>query len=141
MELVSDVSCVESRFSLFGDSVSGSARYVLGLDQTYIRIEIVLDALDRLLGDEAHVEARFHPFGDSATLGARLVHCLCQTYRRLGNSFKSTRWNYLVTWVMWNLVSICFETLLAFVQDWCTVCVERIIGSKKVLEALDETAR
>jgi hypothetical protein len=134
MELVSDGSCVESRFSLFGDSVSGSARYVLGLDQTYIRIEIVLDALDRLLGDEAHVEA-------SATLGARLMHCLCQTYRRLGNSFKSTRWNYLVTWVMWNLVSICFETLLAFVQDWCTVCVERIIGSKIVLEALGETAR
>jgi hypothetical protein len=46
-------------------------------------IEIVLEALDRLLGDEAQVKALFCPFGDSATLGARLVHGLCRTYRRL----------------------------------------------------------
>jgi hypothetical protein len=64
---------------------------VHGLDQTYIRIEIVLDALDRLLGDEAHVEAQFRLFGDSATLGARLVHDLCRTYRRLRNSIGGTR--------------------------------------------------
>jgi hypothetical protein len=106
-----------------------------------IGIEIILDALDRLLGDKAQVEARYRLFGDSATLGARLVHGLCRTYRRLGNSIGGTRWNSLVTWVMWNLVSICFETLLAFVQDWCTVCVERTVGSEIVLEALDETAR
>jgi hypothetical protein len=88
-----------------------------------IGIEIVLEALDRLLGDEAQVEAQFCPFGDSATLGARLVHGLCQTYYRLRNSIGGTRWYSLVTWVMWNLVSICFETVLASVQDWCTVCV------------------
>jgi hypothetical protein len=33
-----------------------------------IGIEIVLDALDRLVGDEAQVEARFRPFGDSKLL-------------------------------------------------------------------------
>jgi hypothetical protein len=33
-----------------------------------IGIEIVLDALDGLLGDEAQVEARFGPFGDSELL-------------------------------------------------------------------------
>jgi hypothetical protein len=51
-----------------------------------IGIEIVLEALDRLLGDEAQVEAWFRPFRDSATLGARLVHGLSRTYRRLRNS-------------------------------------------------------
>jgi hypothetical protein len=60
-----------------------------------------------LLGDEAQVEARFGPFGDSATLDARLVHDLHQTYRWLGNSIGGTRWNSLLTWVLWNLVSIC----------------------------------
>jgi hypothetical protein len=58
-----------------------------------IGIEIVLDALDSLLGDEVQVEARFRPFGDSATLGARLVHGLCRMYRRLRNRVGGTRWN------------------------------------------------
>jgi hypothetical protein len=35
---------------------------------------------------------------------------------------------------MWNLVSICFETVLASVQDRCSVCVKRTIGSLIVLE-------
>jgi hypothetical protein len=86
-----------------------------------IGIEIILEALDRLLGDEAQLEARFHPFGDCATLGARLVHGLCRTFRRLRNSVGGTRWNSFVTWVMWNLVSICFETVLASVHDCFTV--------------------
>jgi hypothetical protein len=82
-----------------------------------------------LLGDEAQVEARFGPFGDSATLDARLVRGLRSTYRRLGNSIGGIRWNPLVMWVMWNLVSICFETVLASVQDRCSVCVKHTIGS------------
>jgi hypothetical protein len=65
-----------------------------------------------LLGDKAQVDAGFGPFGHSATLDARLEHGLRQTYRRLGNSIGGTRWNSKVTWVMWNLVSICFETML-----------------------------
>jgi hypothetical protein len=38
-------------------------------------------------------------------------------------------------WVMWNLVSICFMILLASVQDRCSVCVKRTIGSLMVLDA------
>jgi hypothetical protein len=83
----------------------------------------------RLLGDEAQVEARFGPFGDSATLGARLVHGLRRTHRRLRNSIGGTRWNSKLMWVMWNLVSICFETVLASGQDRCSICVKRTIGS------------
>jgi hypothetical protein len=82
-----------------------------------------------LLGDEAKVEARFSPFGDSATLDARLVLGLRRTYRRLRYSVGGTRWNSYVMWVMWNLVSICLETVLALVQDRCSVCVKRTIGT------------
>jgi hypothetical protein len=81
-----------------------------------------------LLGDEAQVEAQFGPFGNSATLYARLVHGLCRTYRWLKNSIGDTRWNSKVRWVMWNLVLICFETVLASVQDRCSVCVKHTIG-------------
>jgi hypothetical protein len=90
MELLSDVGRVESRFSPFGDMlVSVQDRCMVCTEHT-VGIEIVLDALDRLLGDEAQVEARYRLFGDSATLGARLVHGRCRTYRRLGNSIGGT---------------------------------------------------
>jgi hypothetical protein len=46
MELLGDMGHVESRFSLFGDSVSVSARYVHGLCQRTIDLEIVLDTRD-----------------------------------------------------------------------------------------------
>jgi hypothetical protein len=82
-----------------------------------------------LVSDVGRVESRFNPFGDSATLEARLVHGLCQTYHRLENSTGGTRWNSKVMWVLWNLVSICFETVLASVHDRCSVCVKRTIGS------------
>jgi hypothetical protein len=82
-----------------------------------------------LLGDEAHVEARFTPFGDSATLDARLVHGLRQTYCRLKNSIGGNRWNSYLTWVLWNLISIYVEIVLASVQDRYSVCVKRTIGS------------
>jgi hypothetical protein len=58
-----------------------------------IGIEIVLDALDGLVGDEAQVEGRFGLFGDSATFDARLVHSFRRTYCRLGNSIGGARWN------------------------------------------------
>jgi hypothetical protein len=58
-----------------------------------IGIEIVLDALDGLVGDEAQVEGQFGLFGDSATLDVRLVHGFCQTYCRLQNSIGGARWN------------------------------------------------
>ena len=43
--------------------------------------------------------------------------------------------------VMWNLVSIRLEIVLVLVQDRCTVCVRRTIGSKIVLDAPDGTRR
>jgi hypothetical protein len=43
--------------------------------------------------------------------------------------------------VMWNLVLIYFETVLASVQDRCKVCIERTIGIEIVLDTLDGTPR
>jgi hypothetical protein len=70
-----------------------------------------------LLGDEAQGEARFSLFGDSANLDARLVHALRRTYYMLRNHFGRTQSNSLVMWVMWNLLSVCLETMLVLVQD------------------------
>jgi hypothetical protein len=42
-------------------------------------------------------------------------------------------------WVMWNLISVYFETVLASVQYRCTVCAKRTIGSEIVSDALDDT--
>ena len=36
-----------------------------------------------------------------------------------------------MTWVMWNLVSIHLDKVLVLVQDRCTVCAKRTIGSEK----------
>jgi hypothetical protein len=46
-----------------------------------------------------------------------------------------------VTWVVWNLVLVHLEIVLASVQDRCTVGTERTIGIKIVLDALDGTPR
>ena len=81
------------------------------------------------LGDEAYVEASFGLFRDSANLDARSVHGLRQTYHTLENHFRRTQWNSKATWVMWNLVLVRLETVLASVQDRCTVCAKRTIGS------------
>jgi hypothetical protein len=35
---------------------------------------------------------------------------------------------------MWNLVSIRLETMLVSVQDRCTICTKRTIGSEIVLD-------
>jgi hypothetical protein len=42
-----------------------------------------------------------------------------------------------VIWVVWNLILVHLETVL--VQDRCTVCVERTIGSEIVLDAPEGT--
>ena len=39
-------------------------------------------------------------------------------------------------WVMWNLVSIHLEIVLVLVQDRCTVCAKRTIGSEIVLDTM-----
>ena len=69
-----------------------------------------------LLGDEAQLKAHFGPFGDSGNINARWVHGLRRTYHGLRNHFGRTRWNSKVTWVMWNLVFVRLETVLASVQ-------------------------
>jgi hypothetical protein len=82
-----------------------------------------------LLGDEVQVEACLSLFGDSGNLDARKVRCLCQMYHRLGNHVKTHPMEILGEWVMWNLVSVRLETVLVSVQDRCTVCAKRAIGS------------
>jgi len=57
------------------------------------------------------VEARFGLFGDSANLDARYVHGLHGTYNMLGNQCGCTRWNSLMTCVIWNLALVCLETV------------------------------
>jgi hypothetical protein len=46
----------------------------------------------------------------------------------LGNRFGYTLWNSKVTWLRWNLISVCLEMVLVSEQDRCTVCAKRIIG-------------
>jgi hypothetical protein len=46
-----------------------------------------------------------------------------------------------VMWVIWNIVSVRLETMLASVQDRCTVCAERTTVLEIVLDTPDETAR
>jgi hypothetical protein len=40
---------------------------------------------------------------------------------------------------MWNLVSVRLEMVLVLVQDRCTLCTKRTIGSEIVLDAPDGT--
>jgi hypothetical protein len=42
---------------------------------------------------------------------------------------------------MWNLGSVHLEVVLVSVQDRCTVCAERTLGSEIILEASDRTPR
>jgi hypothetical protein len=44
-------------------------------------------------------------------------------------------------WVMWNLLSVCLETVLVSVQYMCTVCTECTIGSEIVLDPPNDTPR
>jgi hypothetical protein len=39
------------------------------------------------------------------------------------------------------LVLVCLEIVLIWIQDWCTVCVERTIGSKIILDAPDGSSQ
>jgi hypothetical protein len=75
-----------------------------------------------LLGNVSHLESRFSLFGDGVSVGAREVHGLRQMYHRLKNHFGHTRWNFSVTWVLWNLVLVHLETVLVSVQDMRVVC-------------------
>jgi hypothetical protein len=41
----------------------------------------------------------------------------------------------MVTRLKWRLGLVRLEVVLLLMQDWCTVCVKRTIGSEIVLEA------
>ena len=43
--------------------------------------------------------------------------------------------------VMWNLVSVCWETVLVLVQDRCMVCAKHNIGLEIILDTPDGTPR
>jgi hypothetical protein len=43
-----------------------------------------------------------------------------------------------VTRLKWKLGSVHLEIVLRMMQDWCTVCVERTVGSEIELEATME---
>ena len=94
-----------------------------------------------LLGDVGLVESRFGPFGDSISVGARYLHGLRHMYHWLRNCFGRTRWNSLVTWVIWTLASFGLERVLVSMLDRCMVFVERTIGSEIILDALDGSPR
>jgi hypothetical protein len=40
-----------------------------------------------------------------------------------------------VTWVIWNLVSVCLEMVFVSLKDSCMVCAKCTIGSEIVLDA------
>ena len=46
----------------------------------------------------------------------------------------------LGTWVLWNVIPVHLETLV-LVQDRCTICAKRTIGSEIILDAPDGTPR
>jgi hypothetical protein len=65
------------------------------------------------------------------------VHGLRQTYHRLENCFGCIGWCAWVTRLKWKLISVRLETVLVSMQDRCTVCVKRTIGSETVLDTPD----
>jgi hypothetical protein len=44
-------------------------------------------------------------------------------------------------WVMWNLISVRSDIVLASVQDRCMVCAKRTVGLEIILVATDGTPR
>ena len=46
-----------------------------------------------------------------------------------------------MTWVMWNLTSLCLENVLVLVQDRCTVWAQPAIGLEIILDAPDGNPR
>jgi hypothetical protein len=94
-----------------------------------------------LLGDEAQVDARFGSFGDSANLDARWVHVLLRTYHTLRNHC----WTHLMD-LLGDVGHVesrfsPFGDMLLSVQDRCTVCAKRTIGSEIILDAPDGSPR
>jgi hypothetical protein len=68
------------------------------------------------------------------------VHGLCQTYHRLMNRFGPPD-GLLGDEAQVEAHLVYLEIVLILTRDRCSVCVERTIGSKIVLDALEGTHR
>jgi hypothetical protein len=66
---------------------------------------------------------------------------LHRTYHRHRNRFGHTRWDSYITRLKWKVGIVHLDIVLLLMRDWCTVRVERTIGSEIVLEAPDGTPR
>jgi hypothetical protein len=66
---------------------------------------------------------------------------LCQMYHRLRNNLGRIGWYSKVMRLKWKLVTVHLETVLILIQDRCTVCAERTVGSEIILHAPDGTTR
>jgi hypothetical protein len=94
-----------------------------------------------LLCDVGHVESRFGPFGDSVSFRARYVHGFRQNVPQAQKSFWMHRMALLGVRLKWKLVSVYLEIVLILIQDRCTVCAKRTVGSEIILGAPDGTTR
>jgi hypothetical protein len=103
--------------------------------------EIILDAPNGTPRWRVSSGCSFYSVWNGANLDVRYVHALRQMCHRLINHFGHTRCNSKTTWVMWNLVSVCSETVLVSVQHRCMVCAKRTIGIEIVLDAPNDTSR
>ena len=86
------------------------------------------------------MKACFSPFGGSTNLDTRYVQGLRRTYHRLENHFGHPM--ELLGDVS-HVESHFFPLgdMLVSVQDRCTVCAKRTIGSEIILDAIDGTPR
>jgi hypothetical protein len=62
-----------------------------------------------------------------------------QTYYKLRYRFGRTQLDSQITGLKWKLDSICLDIVLILMKDRCTVCVERTIDLKIILDAPDGT--
>ena len=86
------------------------------------------------LGVVRHVESHFGPFADSVILMQN--RCTVSPNVPLARkSFRTQTMELRDDGVMWNLVSVHLEIVLVSVQDRCTVCAKRTIGSEIILDA------
>jgi hypothetical protein len=86
-------------------------------------------------------EAHFDLLGNSLNLGAISGLGLRQMYHDNGNRFGHSQLYSWVMYVKWKLILTSLEIVLVSTQDSCTVCAERTIGLKIILDAPDGTPR
>jgi hypothetical protein len=94
-----------------------------------------------LQGDKAQVKGHFGPFGGSANLDARLVHGFASNVPWARKSFWTQLMERLGDVGHVDSHFLLFWRLLVSVQDRCTVCAKRTIGSEIALGAPDYTPR